>query len=54
MATVGHFDYCILNGSAYISALDMVSGVTLGKEFISDVSFIILHMAYLANGGGGG
>ena len=47
MATVDHFDYCILNGSAYISALDMVSGATLGKEFVSDVSFIIPHMAYL-------
>ena len=27
----------------------MVSGATLGKEFISDVSFRIPHMAYLAN-----
>ena len=27
----------------------MVFGVTLGKEFISDVSFRITHMAYLAN-----
>ena len=44
MATVGHVDYCILNGSAYISGLDMVSGVTVGKEFISDVSFIILQL----------
>ena len=29
--------------------IDMVSGATLGKEFISDVSFRIPHMAYLAN-----
>ena len=29
--------------------IDMVSGATLGKEFIFDVSFIIPHMAYLAN-----
>ena len=43
MVTVGQFDYCILNGLAYTSALDMVSRVPLGKEFISDVSFIILH-----------
>ena len=27
----------------------MVSGATLGKEFISDVSFRNPHMAYLAN-----
>ena len=43
IATVGQFDYCILNGLAYISALDMVFGVTLGKEFISGVRFIIVH-----------
>ena len=47
MATVGQFDYCVLTGLAYISALDMGSGVTLGKEFISDVSFIILHNLWL-------
>ena len=44
MATVGQFDYCILNELACISALDMVSGVTLGKIFISDVKFIVLHI----------
>ena len=47
MATVGKVDYCILNGLAYISALDMVSGVPLGKEFISDVRFI-LHRPIMA------
>ena len=43
MATLDQFDYLILNGVAYISALEMVSWVTLGKEFILDVRFIILH-----------
>ena len=34
MATAGQFDYCILNGLANISALDVVCGVTLRKEFL--------------------
>ena len=37
----------ILSVLAHIAALDLGSGVIWGKEFISDVSFIVLHTAYL-------
>ena len=46
MAPVGQVDNCILSVLAHIAALDMGSGDIWGKEFISDVSFIVLHTAY--------
>ena len=42
MAAVGQIDNCILSVLAHITALDLGSGVIWGKEFISDVSFIVL------------
>ena len=47
MAAVGQVDNCILNVLAHIAAQDLGSGVIWGKEFISDVSFIVLHTADL-------
>ena len=47
MAAVGQVDNCILSVLAHIAALDLGFGVIWGKEFISDVSFIVLHTAYL-------
>ena len=47
MAAVGQVDDCILSVLAHIAALDMGPGVIWGKEFISDVSFIVLHTDYL-------
>ena len=46
MAAVGHVDYCILSVLAHIAALDLGFGVIWDKEFIFDVSFIVLHTAY--------
>ena len=47
MAAVGQFDICISSVLAHIAAPDLGFGVIWGKKFISDVSFIVLHMAYL-------
>ena len=47
MAAVGQVDNCIFSVLAHIAALDLGSGVIWGKEFISEVSFIVLHTAYL-------
>ena len=47
MAAVGQVDNCILSVLALIAAPDLGSGVIWGKEFISYVSFIVLHTAYL-------
>ena len=47
MAAVGQFDHCVLNGLAYIAALDLGSGVIWGKEFSYDVRFIVLQTTYL-------
>ena len=47
MAAVGQVDNCILSVLAHITALDLGSGVIWGKELISDVSFIVLHTAYM-------
>ena len=41
MAAGGQFDHCVLNGLAYIAALDLGSGVIWGKELIYDVRFIV-------------
>ena len=41
MAAVGHVDTCILSVLAHIAALDLGYGVIWGKEFISDVSFML-------------
>ena len=47
MAAVGQVDNCILSVLAQIAALDLGSGLIWGKELIFDVSFIVLHTAYL-------
>ena len=47
MAAIGQVHNCILSVLAHIASLDLGSGVIWGKEFISDVSFIDLHTAYL-------
>ena len=47
MAAVGQVDNCILSVLAHIAALYLGFGVIWGKEFISDVSLIVLHTAYL-------
>ena len=43
MAAVGQVDNCILSVLAHIAAPDLASEFIWGKEFISDVSFIVLH-----------
>ena len=47
MAAVGQVDNSIFSVLAHIAALDLGSGVIWGREFISDVRFIVLHTAYL-------
>ena len=47
MAAVGQVDDCILSVLAHIAALDLGSGVIWDKELISDITFIVLHSAYL-------
>ena len=47
MTAVSQVDNCILSVLAHIAALDLGSGILGGKELISDVSFIVLHTAYL-------
>ena len=47
MAAVGQVDNCNLSVLAHIAALYLGFGVIWGKEFIHDVSFIVLHTAYL-------